>query len=99
MSASRKRKKRRHSVALAALFCALACYFVAYFISLRVKINDREAAITELKAEYGEQIDENAELRMILDGGNKSAYIEKIAREKYGYAKPDERVYCDSAAS
>ena len=36
---------------------------------------------------------------MILDGGDQEEYLERIAREQYGYAKPEERVYYDSTAS
>ena len=40
---------------------------------------------------YGKKIYNRAK------GGIFMEYIEKIAREQYGYAKPDERVYYDSS--
>ena len=94
-----KTKNRKHSIILTVLFAALVCYFVATFISLQTKVRAQESAVEDLQAQYQQQLDENAELEMIIENGNESDYIEKVAREQYGYAKPDERVYYDSSAS
>lgn len=95
----KKVKNRKHSIILAVLFGALVCYFVATFISLQTKVRAEEREVADLKTSYQQQLDDNAELQMIIDSGNESAYIEKIAREQYGYAMPEERVYYDSTAS
>ena len=97
--AATKTKNRKHSIILGVLFCALVCYFVATLISLQTKVNAEENSLENLKASYQQQLNENAELEMIIENGNESDYIEKVAREQYGYAKPDERVYYDSSAS
>ncbi len=95
--AVKKIKNRKHSVILAVLFCALVCYFVATLISLQVQVRAQENNVEDLKAQYQQQLDENEELKHLIEEGNESDYIEKIAREQYGYAKPDERVYYDSS--
>lgn len=92
-----KVKNRKHSIILAVLFCALVCYFVATLISLQTKVRAQENTVNNLKTQHQQQIDENAELKMIIEDGNESDYIERIAREQYGYALPDERVYYDSS--
>ncbi len=97
--AVKKQKKRKHSIILTVLFCALVCYFVATFISLQIKVKAQEREVAELNQTYQQQIDDNAELQMIIDSGDEAAYIEKIAREQYGYVMPDERVYYDSTVS
>lgn len=94
-----KPKNRKHSIILAVLFCALVCYFVATLISLQAKVRAEEKEVADLNASYQQQLDENSELQMIIESGDESAYIEKIAREQYGYAMPEERVYYDSTAS
>ncbi|MBQ8014822.1 MAG: septum formation initiator family protein [Clostridia bacterium] len=94
-----KIKNRKHSIILAVLFCALVCYFVATLISLQSKVRAQENTVNDLKAQYQQQLDENAELEMIIEDGNEAEYIERIAREQYGYAKPEERVYYDSSVS
>lgn len=93
---AKKVHKRKHSIILAVLFAALVCYFVATLISLQTRVRAEENTVEELKASYQQQLNENAELEMIIENGDEAAYIEKIAREQYGYAMPDERVYYDS---
>lgn len=95
----KKQHNRKHSIILAVLFCALVCYFVATLISLQAKVKAEENNVEELKQAYQQQIDDNAEIQMIIDSGNEDSYIEKVAREQYGYAMPEERVYYDSTAS
>ena len=97
--AATKAKKRNHSIILGVLFFAVVCYFLATLISLQTKVNAEEKALDDLKATYQQQIIDNAELEMIIENGNEADYIEKVAREQYGYAKPDERVYYDSTVS
>lgn len=95
--AVKKVKNRKHSIILAVLFCALVCYFVATLISLQMQVRAQENTVEDLKAQYQQQLDDNSELQRLIEEGNESEYIEKIAREQYGYAKPDERVYYDSS--
>lgn len=92
-----KTKNRKHSIILTVLFAALVCYFVATLISLQTKVRAQENFVEDLQAQYQQQVDENAELQLIIENGNESDYIERIARENYGYAKPGERVYYDSS--
>ncbi len=94
---AKKTKTRNHSVILAVLFCALVCYFVATLISLQTQVRAQQNDYVEIKAQHQQQIDENEELKKLIAEGNEAEYIEKIAREQYGYAKPDERVYYDSS--
>ena len=90
-------KNRKRSVILTVLFCALVCYFLATFFSLQTKVRAQEREVAQLQKTYQQQIDDNNELQRLIEEGNESEYIEKIAREQYGYAKPDERVYYDSS--
>ena len=95
--AVKKMKNRKHSVILAVLFFALVCYFVATLISLQTQVRAQENTRDSLEVQYNQQLEDNNELQHLIDEGNESEYIEKIAREQYGYAKPDERVYYDSS--
>ncbi len=97
--AAEKTKNRNHSIILSVLFCAVVLYFIATLISLQTEVNAEERSLDNLKATYEQQSNRNAELEMIIENGDESDYIEKVAREQYGYAKPDERVYFDSSAS
>lgn len=92
-------KKRSNSIILSVIFFVVVLYFGATLFSLQTKVNAEERALEDLIATYQQQVSENAELEMIIENGNESDYIEKVAREQYGYAKPDERVYFDYSAS
>ena len=92
-----KVKNRKHSIILAVLFCALVCYFVATLISLQSKVRAQENAVAELSSQYEQQLADNAALNAVIENGGEADYIERIAREQYGYAKPEERVYYDSS--
>lgn len=86
----------KHSIILALLFAALVIYFVATFISLQSKVDAAQDNIAVLNQTKDDLNEENTELKEVLENGDEAAYIEKIAREQYDYALPDERVYIDS---
>ena len=65
--------------------------------SLQMQVHAQETIVEDIKSQHQQQVDENNELKQLIAEGNESDYIEKIAREQYGYAKPDERVYYDSS--
>ncbi|MBR3817700.1 MAG: septum formation initiator family protein [Clostridia bacterium] len=95
--AVKNNQKRKHSVILWACFFVLVCYFVATIFSLQMQVRAQENTRDDLEAQYNQQVEDNKELERLIEEGNESDYIEKIAREQYGYAKPDERVYYDSS--
>ncbi len=91
-----KTKDNKKSIILAVLLCALVCYFVATLISIQSKVKAQQNINESLSATYQEKLDENAELEERIKNGNEEENIDRIAREEYGYALPDERVYYDS---
>ncbi len=94
---TRKNKKtpRRTSVLLAVPFVAIVIASVTVFVNQQVAINKLNQEKAAVSAKLEAQEAENKELAEIIEGGNQDAYIERIAREKYGYVKPEERVYYD----
>ena len=88
---------KKRSVILTVLLLALVCYFVATLVSLQANVKAQEAVNASYSEQYEAQKAENNELQAVIDSGNEEDYIERIAREEYGYVKPDERVYYDSA--
>ncbi len=91
-----KSKENKKSIILAVLLCALVCYFVATLISIQSKVKAQQNVNDALSATYQDKLDENAELEERIKNGNEDENIDRIAREEYGYALPDERVYYDS---
>ena len=88
-------KNKKSSVILAVLFFALVIYFVATLISVQTKVRAQQNINESLSATHQQKLEENAELEDRIKNGNEEENIDRIAREEYGYALPDERVYYD----
>lgn len=87
---------KKSSAVLSILAIALICYFIVTLVSLKRKVRDEQQRIEQLTEEYASISECNSELREIVSNGAGEDYIERVARESYGYAMPDERVYYDS---
>ncbi len=94
--AAAKIKENKRSIILAVLLCALVCYFVATLISIQSKVRAQQGINESLSATYQQKLEENAELEERIKNGDEEENIDRIAREDYGYAMPEERVYYDS---
>ena len=92
-----RKSKRKHSFILTVCFISLAIAFVISLFSIKKEIDARNAEKAKVEAEYSQEISENEELQSQLDSGSKDDYVEKVAREKYGYIKPGDIVYQDIA--
>lgn len=92
-----KKGKRKHSFLLTVCFISLAIIFIISLISIKKEIDSRKEDVRELQSMYNEKSEENKELQSRVDSGDQDEYIEKEAREKYGYIKPGDRVYEDIA--
>lgn len=78
-------------------FCivALCAYFAISLFSISKEISNKKAEIAAVQTATTEQNKKNNELRKVVDGGNIDEYAESLARDKYGYVMPGERVYYD----
>ncbi len=93
-----KAKKQGGSFFLLVVMVAFAIFFAVSIVSSAKVIKDKKAENDIALTEYNELIAENEEYQNIIDNGDKDEYIEKLAREKYGYIKPGDRVYQDIAS-
>ncbi len=92
-----KKSKRKHSFILTVCFISLAVVFVISLFSIKKEIDERTAEKEKMQEMCDEENSANEELQSIVDSGNKDEYVEKVAREKYGYIKPGDIVYQDVA--
>lgn len=90
--------KRKHSFLLTVCFISLVIVFVVSLVSINKEYKSRRAEAEALRTQVSQQQAENDELQDVVDTSDKDDYIEKVAREKYGYIKPGDRVYQDVAA-
>lgn len=93
-----KKSKRKHSFILTVCFISLAIIFVISLISIKKEYDSRKEDVSQLQSQCDEENEKNKELQNDIDSGDKDEYIEKVAREKYGYIKPGDRVYQDIAS-
>ncbi len=63
------------------------------FISIQVEISQKKEELAKLTAQVTEVENDNKMLGRYSEDSYKVEYIETIARDKLGYAKPEERIY------
>ena len=62
-----------------------------------IKLGELKQEIATMEQDISKLDEESADIKEILDEENHDDYFEKIAREKYGYCKPGEKVYYNSS--
>ena len=91
-------KKHRNGFLLKFAMCAFAVYIAASLISLAVHIKSSGAQLSTLKIQVTDVQKKNAQTERLLSE-NKNKYMETVAREDLGYAKPNERIYVDASGN
>ncbi len=93
-----KKKKFRKVHFLWVLLVVGVFVFVFGKISANyAKLDELKDELSEIQQEITELDNESDEIQEILNEKNHEEYFEKIAREKYGYCKPGEKVYYNSS--
>jgi len=98
MSKSRSKNEKKRSIwsiIFKLAVVAASVYLVFTFVSGQIQANAKQRELELLQARVELQTEKNEELQRMMEAGDQDAYIERMAREKLGYAKPDERVYVD----
>ena len=62
-----------------------------------IKLGELNKEIEAMQQDISQLDEESADIKEILDEKDHDDYFEKIAREKYGYCKPGEKVYYNSS--
>ncbi len=88
-------KKGKSGLVLKIAFLAFAVYVVISFTVMQIDIAKRRDDLSLLQQQLQEQEYIKNEIADILNSGENTEYITKIAREKLGFAFPDEEVFVD----
>lgn len=91
-------KKKLTRYIVTALFIILAVYCSIVLVNNYSDISKLKAQAAEDNVKYEQQIEDNDEVKAVLNSKDKDKYIEKKAREK-GYAKEGETVFYDISSS
>ena len=81
------------------VFLALVLYFAYAIADIQIDIHRKKKDYEQINHKIEQQQLLRDDLQRSLNNGTDSDYIERIAREKLGYADPDEDVYVDSGGA
>lgn len=97
MNKQKSKNKIKFSSLLARLGVgALGLYLVVSLVVSQVEIVAKRHELNSVKTSLQSQVAENDEIKRVLDSGNEDDYIERVARDKLGYARQDERIFQDT---
>ena len=82
-------------IILRVAFVAFFVYVIVSFTLMQVDIANRKEILAEAENELAEEEYINREITSILNSGENTEYLMRIAREKLGFAFPNERVIID----
>ena len=90
-----EQKKPKKGIFLRIAAVAFAVYLLYSLISMQADINGKQNELEELRQQYTESLIRNEELQKTRDSYGTDAFYEEQAREKLGYAYPEEHFYID----
>ena len=93
----RKEKKNPKSRLLKKAVCLFVVYIAYSIVVQQLEIRDRKMMLEAVQQQCQQQSEENKEVERLLAMSDDKNYIERIARERLGYAYADEKVYIDSS--
>ncbi|MBE6747185.1 MAG: hypothetical protein E7558_07015 [Ruminococcaceae bacterium] len=91
------KKERATSYVVNILFALAAVVLIANCFSLFSQVKEKKDKYNSLERLYQEELVLKSEYEYLLDEKNQLEYIERIARERYGYVAPGERAFYDSS--
>ncbi len=94
-----RRKKRKANWLVRFFMLCFVGYVAVSLIGMQVEVTAKRRQLLALQENVAQQKRINAETQRLLNGENDEAYIERIAREKLGYAYPDEKIFIDRSGN
>ncbi len=93
---ARKRKLDKKRLGIVIAVTAFALYFIYIMIWQQVMISRKNGEIKALEEKIDNANQQTEILQKELDNLDDPAYLEKIARERLGLVRPNERVFVDA---
>lgn len=95
LHAQRKPQRKFSALAVRLGLLGLCAYFVVALVCVQRDIVTKRQQLENLNQQVAVQQASNEELRRTLDTDDEAAYMERLARDRLGYALPGERVFVD----
>ncbi len=93
------RKRRRSNILVRIAILCIITYAALALIGTQVQVSAKRRQLKALEADIQRQELLNAEAARLLSLGDDEKYIERIARDKLGFAYPDERIFIDRSGN
>lgn len=90
-----EQKKTKKGLFLRIAVIAFAVYVLYAMISMQTSISNKKTELDDAMQEYTEALIRNEELQRTVDSYGTDEFIEEQARDKLGYAYPEEHFYID----
>lgn len=94
-----KRKKRKANWFVRLFMLCFVTYVAVSLIGMQVEVTSKRRQLLALQQNVEQQKMVNAEMQRDLNGDTDEDYIERIARDKLGYAYPDEKIFIDRSGN
>ena len=91
--------KKKKSIILRVLILGVCAYFTVTLGSLWKELDAKRSELKAQKEQYATEQTEIEELRSLLESDNEKKIIEKAARERFGYAYPNEQIFKDTSGN
>ncbi|MBQ3573506.1 MAG: septum formation initiator family protein, partial [Clostridia bacterium] len=82
-----------------AVVAVVAVYFIYVLIWQQITISGKNEEIDNLKQQVSSASEESERLKQEVENLNDPEYLERVARERLGLVRPNERVFVDSNKS
>ncbi len=93
-----RKKKKQTKISLLvgqAGLVLVGAYLAAGILFNHMRINEKRQELQNMQERLQLQQQQNDELSRVLESGSDLEIIERVARDRLGYAKPNERVFVD----
>jgi len=94
---SKKTKTGKKSLMFLVLPMVMAVYFCVVFIQQQITISQLSDKADAIRSEISVQNELKKEIETEMSSENEIKRVEKIAREKLGFLKENERLFVDSS--
>ena len=98
MRGAKKQKINDKARLLKFAVCVFVVYVVYMLVQQQFDIKSREQELIAVQQQVEDKRLENKEIERLLESDNEQ-YVERLAKDEYGYAYPDETVYIDTSGN
>ena len=77
----------------------VAVYVAFSLVSLQIELAEKKAVLAKLEDQKQQLMISNEEKKELIEKSDQDEFVERIAREYFDFAYPDEQIYVDISGS